>query len=127
MKALRKSAHPQQALLRLATPVSAPLRTAGKSLRDDSSTPLRCAEDNRKGGRAGAIRFSSEGFLLDLIQRLKERPFMKRRMRLGEFVTSYIGKLGVSHLFGIPGDLALKLFFVFGRKHGLKILTLSHE
>jgi TPP-dependent 2-oxoacid decarboxylase len=52
---------------------------------------------------------------------------MKRRMRLGEFVTSYIGKLGVSHLFGIPGDLALKLFFVFGRKHGLKILTLSHE
>ena len=52
---------------------------------------------------------------------------MKRRMRLGEFVTSYIGKLGVSHLFGIPGDLALKLFFVFGRKHGLRILTLSHE
>ena len=52
---------------------------------------------------------------------------MKRRMRLGEFVTAYIGKLGVSHLFGIPGDLALKLFFVFGRKHGLKILTLSHE
>jgi len=52
---------------------------------------------------------------------------MKRRMRLGEFVTAYIGKLGVSHLFGIPGDLTLKLFFVFGRKHGLKILTLSHE
>jgi TPP-dependent 2-oxoacid decarboxylase len=52
---------------------------------------------------------------------------MKRRMRLGEFVTAYIGKLGVTHLFGIPGDLALKLFFVFGRKHGLKIHTLSHE
>ncbi len=34
---------------------------------------------------------------------------MKRRMRLGEFVTAYIGKLGVSHLFGIAGDLALKL------------------
>ncbi len=52
---------------------------------------------------------------------------MKRRMPLGEFVTAYLGKLGVKHLFGIPGDLALKLFFVFGRKHGLKILTLSHE
>ena len=34
---------------------------------------------------------------------------MKRRMRLGEFVTAYIGKLGVSHLFGIPGDLALAI------------------
>src|SRR5580704_1456979 len=48
-------------------------------------------------------------------------------MALGDFLVAYLRKIGVSHVFGIPGDLALKLFFVFGRKHGLKILTLSHE
>ncbi len=52
---------------------------------------------------------------------------MKRRMTLGDFVVAYLRKIGVSHVFGIPGDLALKLFFTLGRKHGLKMLTLSHE
>src|SRR5689334_24682215 len=52
---------------------------------------------------------------------------MKRRMTLGDFVVAYLRKIGVSHVFGIPGDLALKLFFTMGRKHGLKMLTLSHE
>ncbi len=52
---------------------------------------------------------------------------MKRRMPLGDFLVAYLRKLGVSHLFGIPGDLALKLFFTFGRKRGLKIITFSHE
>src|SRR5579883_2128941 len=52
---------------------------------------------------------------------------MKRRMILGDFVVAYLRKIGVSHVFGIPGDLALKLFFAMGRKHGLKMHTLSHE
>ncbi|HLH77216.1 MAG TPA: thiamine pyrophosphate-binding protein [Candidatus Binataceae bacterium] len=52
---------------------------------------------------------------------------MKRHMMLGDFLLSYLRKLGVEHVFGIPGDLALKLFFTLGRKHGLHMITLSHE
>jgi indolepyruvate decarboxylase len=48
-------------------------------------------------------------------------------MALGDFLVAYLRKLGVDHIFGIPGDLALKLFFALGRKHGIKIITLSHE
>ena len=48
-------------------------------------------------------------------------------MALGDFLVAYLRKIGVSHVFGIPGDLALKLFFALGRKHGMKIITLSHE
>jgi TPP-dependent 2-oxoacid decarboxylase len=48
-------------------------------------------------------------------------------MKLGEFLVSYLRKIGVRHVFGIPGDLALKLFFALGRQHDLEILTLSHE
>lgn len=48
-------------------------------------------------------------------------------MTLGDFLGAYLRKLGVRHVFGIPGDLALKLFFALGRKHGLEIVTLSHE
>ena len=40
---------------------------------------------------------------------------MKRRMTLGDFVVAYLRKIGVTHVFGIPGDLALKLFFTLGR------------
>src|ERR1700758_2081678 len=52
---------------------------------------------------------------------------MKRRMTLGDFLVAYLRKIGVQHVFGIPGDLALKLFFALGRRHGLEIITLSHE
>ena len=52
---------------------------------------------------------------------------MRRRMTLGDFVVAYLRKIGVSDVFGIPGDLALKLFFAMGRRHGLKMHTLSHE
>jgi TPP-dependent 2-oxoacid decarboxylase len=48
-------------------------------------------------------------------------------MPLGDFLVAYLRKIGVEHIFGIPGDLALKLFFALGRKHGIKITTLSHE
>ncbi len=52
---------------------------------------------------------------------------MKKRMTLGSFLVAYLRKIGVRHVFGIPGDLALKLFFALGRKHDLEIRTLSHE
>ncbi len=48
-------------------------------------------------------------------------------MPLGDFVVAYLQKLGVTHLFGIPGDLVIRLFFRFGARRGLRIVTLSHE
>ncbi len=52
---------------------------------------------------------------------------MKRHMALGDFLVAYLRRIGVSHVFGIPGDLALKLFFTLGRRHGMNIITMSHE
>jgi indolepyruvate decarboxylase len=52
---------------------------------------------------------------------------MKARMRVGDFLVAYLQKIGVTHLFGIPGDLVINLFFKFGRPRGLEIVTLSHE
>ncbi len=48
-------------------------------------------------------------------------------MKLGDFLVAYLRKIGTEHLFGIPGDLALKLFFSLGRKHGFRVHTFSHE
>ncbi len=48
-------------------------------------------------------------------------------MKLGDYLVAYLRKIGVTHLFGIPGDLVINLFFKFGRPRGLKIITLSHE
>ena len=52
---------------------------------------------------------------------------MKPRMPLGDFLVAYLQKLGVTHLFGIPGDLVMRLFLRFGRRRGLHIVTMSHE
>jgi TPP-dependent 2-oxoacid decarboxylase len=52
---------------------------------------------------------------------------MEAKMKLGDYLVAYLRKIGVSHLFGIPGDLVINLFFKFGRPRGLKIITLSHE
>src|SRR5947207_12408515 len=57
----------------------------------------------------------------------KEASGFKRHMPLGDFLVAYLRRIGVDHVFGIPGDLALKLFFALGRKHGIQIITLSHE
>lgn len=48
-------------------------------------------------------------------------------MKLGDYLVAYLKKIGVAHLFGIPGDLVINLFLKFGRQRGLKIITLSHE
>lgn len=48
-------------------------------------------------------------------------------MKLGDFLVAYLHRIGTRCIFGIPGDLALKLFFALGRKRGLEVFTLSHE
>ncbi|MBI3804981.1 MAG: hypothetical protein HY282_14600 [Nitrospirae bacterium] len=48
-------------------------------------------------------------------------------MKLGDYLIAYLKKIGVDHLFGIPGDLVIKLFLQFGKPRGLKVITFSHE
>jgi TPP-dependent 2-oxoacid decarboxylase len=52
---------------------------------------------------------------------------VKRHMSMGDFLVAYLRKIGTTHVFGIPGDLALKLFFALGRREGPQIMTFSHE
>jgi TPP-dependent 2-oxoacid decarboxylase len=52
---------------------------------------------------------------------------MKARMPLGEFLVAYLRRLGVTHLFGLPGDLVLGLFQSLARDRALEIVTFSHE
>jgi TPP-dependent 2-oxoacid decarboxylase len=48
-------------------------------------------------------------------------------MPLGDFLVAYLQKIGVTHLFGIPGDLVLRLFFRLALRRGMRVVTLSHE
>lgn len=62
--------------------------------------------------------------------RVRARPpesGMRARMPLGDFVVAYLKRAGVTHLFGLPGDLVLGLFHRFGRDRALEIVTFSHE
>ncbi len=52
---------------------------------------------------------------------------MRPRMALGDFLVAYLERAGVSHIFGLPGDLVLGLFHRFGSARGLEIVTFSHE
>jgi indolepyruvate decarboxylase len=52
---------------------------------------------------------------------------MQSRMPLGNFLVAYLRKIGVRHVFGIPGDLVIHLFMKFGQSRGLDVITLSHE
>ena len=52
---------------------------------------------------------------------------MAGRMRLGDYLVAYLRTIGVTHLFGIPGDLVISLFLKFGKRRGLQIVTFSHE
>lgn len=58
---------------------------------------------------------------------LRERSAMKPRMKLGDFLVAYLKRAGVTHIFGLPGDLVLGLFHRFGSDRALDIVTLSHE
>src|SRR5512147_470538 len=55
------------------------------------------------------------------------RSSMRPRMPLGDFLVAYLRRAGVTHLFGLPGDLVLGLFQRLGRTRGLEIVTFSHE
>jgi indolepyruvate decarboxylase len=48
-------------------------------------------------------------------------------MPLGDFLVAYLQRIGVTHLFGIPGDLVLALFFRIALRRGVRVVTLSHE
>lgn len=48
-------------------------------------------------------------------------------MPLGDFLVAYLKRAGVTHIFGLPGDLVLGLFHRFGRDRELEIVTFSHE
>jgi indolepyruvate decarboxylase len=52
---------------------------------------------------------------------------MRPTMPLGDFLVAYLQRIGVTHLFGIPGDLVLRLFARLGRSRGLTVITCSHE
>ena len=52
---------------------------------------------------------------------------METRMQLGNYLVAYLRKIGVTHLFGIPGDLVIQLFMKFGQPHDMQVITSSHE
>jgi indolepyruvate decarboxylase len=52
---------------------------------------------------------------------------MRAEMVLGDFLVAYLKRAGVTHIFGLPGDLVLRLFYKFGLDRDLRILTCSHE
>jgi len=55
------------------------------------------------------------------------RSAMRSHMPLGDFLVAYLKRAGVTHIFGLPGDLVLALFHRFGRDRELEIVTFSHE
>ena len=52
---------------------------------------------------------------------------MNPRMQLGDYLVAYLRKVGVTHLFGIPGDLVIQLFMKFGQPRHMQVMTFSHE
>jgi indolepyruvate decarboxylase len=52
---------------------------------------------------------------------------MQARMPLGDFLVAYLRRIGVKRIFGIPGDLVLRLFSQLGDRGRWQIVTLSHE
>ena len=59
--------------------------------------------------------------------RRANRSAMQATMPLGDFLVAYLKRAGVSHIFGIPGDLALGLYHRFGAARGIEIVSFSHE
>jgi len=73
------------------------------------------------------IAWERSANLLELYEDGQEGERVKRHMSMGDFLVAYLRKIGTTHVFGIPGDLALKLFFALGRREGPQIITFSHE
>lgn len=59
--------------------------------------------------------------------RRSRRSGMRSKMPLGDFLVAYLRRAGVTHIFGLPGDLVLGLFHRFGKRRDLDIVTFSHE
>ena len=49
---------------------------------------------------------------------------MEAHMHLGNYLVAYLRKIGLTHLFGIPGDLVIQLFMKFGNPRIYKSLRL---
>jgi indolepyruvate decarboxylase len=61
------------------------------------------------------------------VKQKHSRSIMRPHMPLGDFLVAYLKRAGVTHIFGLPGDLVLGLFHRFGRDRDLAIVTFSHE
>ena len=48
-------------------------------------------------------------------------------MTLSEFLAAYLLRVGVKEIFGLPGDLVLRLFSRLGERREWKMITFSHE
>jgi indolepyruvate decarboxylase len=57
----------------------------------------------------------------------RKRTGLRSKMLLGDFLVAYLRRAGVSHIFGLPGDLVLGLFQKFGQARDLEVVTFSHE
>lgn len=81
-------------------------------------TARRAAGTRRAGGGRAGTQAGREG---------RAGSAMRPRMKLGDFLVAYLKRAGVTHIFGLPGDLVLGLFHRFGRERALEIVTFSHE
>ena len=52
---------------------------------------------------------------------------MEARMQLGNYLVAYLRRIGLTHLFGIPGDLVIQLFMKFGQPHDIRVITSSQS
>src|SRR2546425_4724865 len=76
---------------------------------------------------SGAGRYRPCASPRETSRRSSRRSPVRATMPLGDFLVAYLQKIGVTHLFGIPGDLVIRLFLRFGRGRAFRIVTLSHE
>ena len=51
---------------------------------------------------------------------------MRSRMALGDFLVAYLRRAGVTHIFGLPGDLVLGLFDRFTPRFVKKYAEIHH-
>ena len=102
-------------------------RPATRLIRDAQQLVAREERGVRSARRAGTDVERAQPTLRLRRAGVLDSSAMKPHMPLGDFLVAYLRKVGVTHLFGIPGDLVMRLFLRFGRKHGLKIVTFSHE
>ncbi len=58
---------------------------------------------------------------------MRHASVVKARMRLGDFLIAYLRRAEVDRIFGIPGDLVLRLFSALEDQHFWRMITFSHE